>query len=138
MGYLVQESELQDIYDSNKLLIRIRPNSEMIEKSISVNNLIAAELIRIKPERRSFKIESVFNKVIMNLPDKCIIRDIDVLFNPNYNIDVMKILVFVYKQKHFELLWGGSLQDDWLIYSHDGYKDYNVYDVKNYDVIVIK
>ena len=54
-----------------------------------------------------------------------------------YKVDVMKMLVSAYKQKNFSLVWPGNYADGKLIYSEEGYPDYRVYEIKDYDIMYV-
>ena len=56
-------------------------------------------------------------------------KDIDVLFNPGYTVDVMKVLISAYKQRPFRLIWSGTYVGGKLIYSEEGNYDYKTYDL---------
>jgi hypothetical protein len=83
------------------------------------------------------QLEKCFSKVLSTLPDNIVIQDIDVMFNPDYKVDVLKLLIAVNKHKPFSLIWPGRIENGKLIYSEEIYPDYRVFDVKDYDVLVI-
>ena len=62
---------------------------------------------------------------------------IDVMFNPAYKIDVLKVLVSAYKQKPYSLVWPGIYSDGKLMYSEEGYPDYRVYEIQDYDIMCV-
>lgn len=107
------------------------------QEAISINVLLAEKLKLFRPNRRSIRLEMLFNEVLEQLPDDVIIKDIDVLFNPNYKVDVMKILMMACKKKNFSLIWPGSFQDGKLSYAENGYQDYKIFNVEEYDVTCI-
>ena len=81
--------------------------------------------------------ERCFNQVILGLPDGAVIKDFDVLFNPDYQVDVLKIFVTACKQKTFSVLWPGRLEDGKLFYAEEGFPDYKVYNIGDYDITCI-
>ena len=103
----------------------------------SVSKPLAEALLACKPNRRSMKLGQIFNSVLDKYPDGVIIKDIDVMFNPDYKVDVLKLLIAVNKHKPFNLIWPGRIENGKLIYSEEIYPDYRVFDVKDYDVLVI-
>ena len=42
------------------------------------------------------------------------------------------------KQRPFRLIWSGTFKEGKLIYSEEGYPDYQTYDVSEYDIICIQ
>ena len=117
MGETIYRKYLLNIDDMYKLLIYSEQETEMAKKAVSMNNRLAAELVNLKPSRRTMQLEKCFVKVLESLPEQPIIKDIDVLFNPAYKVDVMKMLASAYKQKKFSLVWPGTYSDGKLIYS---------------------
>ncbi len=103
----------------------------------SVNKPLAEKLIKLKPTQRTIQLGKCFSEVISTLPSGVVIKDIDVLFNPAYKVDVIKILASAYKQKRFSLVWPGTYSDGKLIYSEEGYPDYRVYEIKDYDIMYV-
>ena len=137
MGTLVDYRKMPDKQIVYRLLIYSKEISEIASQAISVNKSIAAELVDLKPNRRTMQLEKSFVKVLESLSEQPVIKDIDVLFNPAYKVDVMKMLVSAYKQKKFSLVWPGIYADGKLIYSEEGYPDYRVYEIKDYDIMYV-
>ena len=74
----------------------------------------------------------------MKYPDGVTVRDIDVMFNPEYKIDVLKILISVRKRKKYYVIWPGRYEDGKLIYGEEGFPDYKVYNIADYDITFVK
>lgn len=122
----------------SKPVIYCNPAKDLIEQAVPLNRTLAELLIQYKPARRTFQVERCFQTVLARLPDGAVIKDFDVLFNPEYKIDVLKILIRNCKVKPFSVIWPGTLQDGKLIYAEAGYKDYKEYDVDAYDVTCVQ
>ena len=137
MGTLVEYRKMPDKDTVYRLLIYSNAISEIASQATAVNKPIAAELVDLKPNRRTMQLEKCFVKVLESLPEQPIIKDIDVLFNPAYKVDVMKLLSSAYKQKQFSLVWPGSYADGKLTYSEEGYPDYRVYEINDYDIMYV-
>ena len=107
------------------------------EDAVSLNKAIADELLKIKPIRRTMQLETCFNKILSGLPDNTIIEGIDVMFNPNYQIDILMMLIASNRIKPFRLIWPGRIENDRLIYSEEGYPDYRTFEISNYDIVCV-
>ena len=103
----------------------------------SVSKPLAEALLACKPNRRSMKLEQIFNNILDTLPDGAVIKDIDVLFNPDYKVDVLKILIESRKRKRYSVIWPGRCEDGKLIYSEEGFPDYKTYNIENYDITCV-
>ena len=76
----------------------------------------------------------IFDAMLDKLPEGVIIKDIDVMFNPEYQVDVLKILSEARKHKRYRVIWPGRCEDGKLIYAEEGYLDYKVFEIKNYNI----
>ena len=106
-------------------------------QQVALNEDLAALLIKIKPERRTMRIERCFQELLSNIPENSCIRDFDVLFNPAYKIDVLQLLIVANRSKAFSVLWPGTVTDGKLLYAEDGYADYKEYDIEQYDITCV-
>lgn len=137
MGTIVEYRKMLHNQAIFRLVIYCKATSEIATQAVAANKLIAAELIDLKPNRRTMQLEKCFMKVLDSLPAQSIIKDIDVLFSPAYKVDVIKLLISACKQKEFSLIWPGIYTDGKLIYSEEGYPDYRVYEIQNYDIMCV-
>ena len=106
--------------------------------AVSLNKALAEELLKLRPRQRTMQMEKCLLEVLHRLPKNSVVKDVDVLFNPAYKVDVLKVLISVYKQCPFRLIWSGTFKDGKLIYSEESYPDYQTYDVGEYDIICIQ
>lgn len=106
-------------------------------KAVSLNRLLAGKLVKYRPKRRTMQIEKCLSQVLSQLPDGVLVKDFDVLFNPGYQIDVLQVLINVCKNKPFSAIWPGKFGENKLYYAEEGYQDYKVYDVANYDITCV-
>lgn len=121
----------------SRLLVYFKAIKKMTEPK-SVGKELADELLACKPNRRSMKLEQIFNTVLDRYPDGVTIKDIDVMFNPDYKVDVLKILIAARKRKRYSVIWPGRLEDGKLIYGEEGYSDYRVYKIADYDITCVR
>ena len=137
MGTIIELSRLpDDAAMISRLLIYMKAIQKMHEPR-SVSKPLAEALLACKPNRRSMKLEQIFNNVLDTLPDGVVIKDIDVLFNPDYKVDVLKILIESRKRKRYSVIWPGRCEDGKLIYSEEGFPDYKTYNIENYDITCV-
>ena len=120
-----------------KPIIFCCPDEELEKNAIALNVSIAEKLITTKPSRRSFKLPSIIDTIIADLPEDSIIKDFDVLFNPDYQIDVLQLLIAACKKKEFAILRPGTYSDGKLMYAETDYSDFKIYDLDKYDVTCI-
>lgn len=138
MGTVIEYHQVPDEEARmSRLLVYFNALKKMIEPQ-SVGKELADELLKCKPNRRSMKLEQIFNAVLDRYPDGVTIKDIDVMFNPEYQVDVLKILIAARKRKRYSVIWPGRYEDGKLIYAEEGYPDYKVYEIANYDITCVR
>ncbi len=135
MGLIVEYRKLHLAEEYFRLLIYT--NVQQSESAHSINVPLAKELLKTKANRRSMQLEKCFVQVLGLLPETPTVKDIDVMFNPAYEVDVLKVLMSAYKQKPFSLIWPGQYEDGRLTYSAEGFSDYKVYDISDYDIVCV-
>ncbi len=137
MGTIIEFHQVSDEQAMlNRLLVYFKAFQKMAEPK-SVSKELAEGLLACKENRRSMKLEQIFNSVLDRYPDGVTIKDIDVLFNPDYKVDVLKILIAARKRKRYSVIWPGRFEDGKLIYAEEGYPDYKVYEIANYDITCV-
>lgn len=138
MGTIIEFHQVPDEQAMlSRLLVYFKAFQKMAEPK-SVGKELADELLACKPNRRSMKLEQIFNTVLDRYPDGVTIKDIDVMFNPDYKVDVLKILIAARKRKRYSVIWPGRLEDGKLIYGEEGYPDYKVYKIADYDITCVR
>ena len=121
-----------------KPVIYTTPQYGQEGKCVSMNYLLAERLIKIHTTRqRGMRMGQILLDCIKDQLDDVLITGIDVMFNPDYPIDVLKVIVDVCRAKPFQVVWPGNYEDGMLVYSVPGRPDYKTYKIENYDVTVI-
>lgn len=139
MGVIIKE---RDFYPEKqewimKPIIYCTFIDKVEKEAVSINKLLAEKLIKFQPNRRTMRLEQCFNQVLNTLPDGVVIKDFDVMFNPKYQVDIIKIMITACKKKPFSIIWPGKCEDGKLFYAEEGYSDYKVFNLENYDVTCI-
>ena len=112
-------------------------DAELEAEAVSIGKSLAEKLIKCNVKMRSIRMEQIFLEAINNLPDNVLVKDIDVLFHPAYQIDVLAVLKNACRKKPFRLLWSGTYRDGKLIYAEEGFADYKTYNLNQYDITCI-
>ena len=118
-------------------IIYCNPEAEMDRCAISVNVALAKKLLGTKPNRRTMRLEQCFAEVVNPLPDDSVVKDFDVMFNPDYEVNILHILISLAKNKKYRVIWPGKCDGKRLIYAEEGYRDYKVYEIEQYDVTCV-
>lgn len=138
MGDILAVNQIHNQDMSISRLLIYMKSIQQLDEPKSISKELADELLACAPKRRSIRMERIFYSVIMKYPDGVTVRDIDVMFNPEYKIDVLKILISVRKRKKYYVIWPGRYEDGKLIYGEEGFPDYKVYNIADYDITFVK
>ena len=139
MGVVISKRDLRAL-DKTKLmrpLIYCNPDKEIEERAVSLNVPLAKKLVAIDPKRRTLRMERCVQQVLGGLSADAIIKDFDVLFNPEYEVDILRILIAQYRIKPFDVIWPGRYENGKLIYAEEGYRDYKVFEINKYDITCV-
>ena len=121
-----------------KPIVYCNPEEDLIDKSVPINIPLAKELQKQGTAMmRTMRMEQNLTSVLNTLPDNSVIRDFDVMFNPEYQMDIIKAFINVYRKKSFSVIWPGRYEEGKLYYAEESYKDYKVFEISNYDITVV-
>lgn len=105
--------------------------------SVSLNEVLSARLLNIDADKRNLLVTDVLNNIINNLGKVLIIKDFEILFDPEYQIDVIKYFTLINRNKKVIVIWNGKYKDGKLTYAEPEYIDYKSYNIKDYDISCI-
>lgn len=146
MGYVIEFKDIDSriLCNNDKAIILCNYHNEISGvfneyHKVSLGILLSDKLIRYSKEERNKRlIEEMDSLLLNNYNDKLLIKDIDMLFNPEYKIDVLKYFINLARIKKIAVIWNGMIKNGYIQYSEDGYLDYKRYLIKNYDIICVK
>lgn len=101
---------------------------------LKVNGLLSEKLLNYQPKKRNLYIIDEFNKIIDNICEPILIKDFEILFDPGFQVDVLKLFIMTNRKKRIAVLWPGKCRYGKLTFAEPGYPDYKVYKIKDYDI----
>ena len=128
---------LANLEGLSKPIIYCYLNTDLVHEAVSLNRRLTIELAKIPSNRRTIQLEKCLYQAIVELPNDVVLKNIDVMFNPAYKVDILKLLITVYKKKHFSIIWPGTYLEGKLVYADESYTDYRSFDISEYDVTCI-
>ena len=139
MGAVIKARDLSALERNGmaRPVVYCHPDKALAEQAVPVNIEMAKKLSAVNSNRRTMRMEQCFQQVLSGLPDNVVIRDFDVMFNPDYAVDVLRIFCSAARVKAFRVIWPGRCEGGRLIYAEEGYLDYKVFEISKYDVTVV-
>ena len=137
MGTVIDLRQLAAQKNLYRLIIYANGTYDQEDSAISINKRLAEELRKLKSTRRTMQLEKCFNRILDSLPERAVVKDIDVMFNPAYRVDVIRMLVEANKRHPFSLIWSGRYDDNRLLYSEEELTDYKAFEISDYDILCV-
>jgi hypothetical protein len=138
MGEVIKIEDFKGQKDMiSHLIIYDQKVKELPSPAISISKELSKCLLAIPPKSRTMRLSASFKHILAEYQEPVIIQDIDVMFNPAYKVDVLRILTEVRKAKCYSTIWPGRIERGLLIYSEEGYPDYRVFKIADYDVTCV-
>jgi hypothetical protein len=111
-------------------------------KDLSIINLgldLSLVLKEHPVESRNSKVIDELNNILARAQtEHILVKDLDVLFNPEYKLNVLKYFIDLSRNRLIFLEWPGKLKNRELEYSEINYSDYQKYNIDNYKIALIK
>jgi len=104
---------------------------------LSLNRELSERLLNYKPEKRKLFVEDEIVKLYNRKEGKVLIKDIEILFDPEFSMDIIRLFILLNRKRKTAVLWPGKYRNGKLIFSEMGYKDYHAYDITKYDITCI-
>lgn len=105
---------------------------------INIGLELSAAMLSVQENERMDTVSELLRKIVSDVPGTQLVLDqIDILFYPDFQLDVLKLLTQLNRNKRLIVVWPGSYHANKLYYSKPEYADYHEYDVHQYDVLCI-
>lgn len=106
---------------------------------LSLGEVLSKELLKIDKNVRNSEVEKTLKQIITSInKDELIITDIDILFNPAYKLDIIRLFIQLSRNRRVIVQWPGKLDSQNLVYSSQEYEDYSRYSIRDYDIICLR
>jgi hypothetical protein len=110
--------------------------SENEFKTVSLNLPLARLLTGLDlMDARTALVDSM--REILPLNEPIYLIDYEMLFDPRYEIDVLRLFAQFARQGKLIVKWCGRIQEETLTYAEPGYSDYKQFKIEDYDVVVV-
>lgn len=116
----------------------IRKLYESGYKDLSLNKELSFSLKDIPNEKRISSVQIETQRIISETGSSVLLSDFEMLFDPRYKLDVLKLFCEVSRTTRLAVKWCGTLGADALEYAEPQYPDHQIFNLANYTVICVK
>jgi len=104
---------------------------------VELNLVLAERLSKIDIDKRSLFVPEEFNNILDEIDGKVYLTSFEILFNPSYQIDVIKLIVEASRKRKIIVHWCGSYVDGKLLFATNEFADYHSYKIADYDITCV-
>ena len=115
----------------------LRKISQHGYQQIRLNIELSKALLAFPPQERPVQIESVV-KTIIPIHNAVLISEFEMLFDPRYRIDVLKLFCERAKSSRIAVIWPGAVENRKLSYGQPDDPDYNLFYGDNYQIRIVR
>lgn len=106
-------------------------------QQLRLNAELSKALIPFPPQERQSKIETAIKSLIPR-QSTLLISDFEMLFDPRYKIDVLKLFCERAKSSRIAVIWPGTIEDGKLSYAQPEDPDYHLFYGDNYQIRIVR
>ena len=110
---------------------------EISDETISLNLILAQNLLKFNADERTEMVHQEALNLLTQSVTPLLLKDFEMLFDPRYKIDTVKLITEVARRRKIIALWPGTLNENDLVYANADSSDYQVFSIKNYDIICV-
>jgi hypothetical protein len=101
---------------------------------MSLNEELSAALLTYSPKERCEKVAYEFQRIILSDSSPILLTDYEMLFDPRYKLDALKMFCEVARMKNIAVKWCGKSAIEKLEYAEPQYPDYQSFNLARYTV----
>jgi hypothetical protein len=110
---------------------------ELSNETISLNLRLAQNLLKFQVDERADVVQNEVMNILTENRSSLLIKDFEMLFDPRYKIDVVKLISEVSRLRKVIAMWPGTISENNLVYANTESPDYQVCNINNYDIICV-
>ena len=104
----------------------------VVSSFLNIGLILVERMYRAKVDGIPADILSELNAILNEEQSNITLENIDILFSPKYELNVIKLLLLVGRNKRLFVHWPGEFTGEKLTYSEPGRYDFKEYNVKDY------
>ena len=99
---------------------------------VNIGLMLGERMYKAKAEGSLVNISDELDAILGEEQSDITLENTDILFSPEYELDVIKLLLQVGRNQRLYIQWPGTVNGEKLTYSEPGRFDYKEYNIKDY------
>lgn len=106
-------------------------------QELSLNKELAKALVKKEVSIRPQLVADEVMKIVSSIQGPIFLTDYEMLFDPRYSIDVIRLFYELSRRAKIVIKWCGTLDDNHLVYATPTYRDFHSYNIHDYDITCV-
>ncbi|WP_091349061.1 BREX-3 system P-loop-containing protein BrxF [Anaerobranca gottschalkii] len=106
-------------------------------QKLSLNLELSKTLLKKEIHNRTQFVTDEVMEIVNSKHGPIFLIDYEMLFDPRYQIDVIKLFCELSRKTQIIVKWCGTFEDNHLIFATPDYSDYHSYNINNYQIICV-
>lgn len=104
---------------------------------LNLNIKLAEALVKFPQSERSRRANDEVMSIVSQWQKPTFFEDYEILFDPQYDIDAIKVFTEIARRQKVVVKWCGRLNGNSLEYATQEYKDYHSFRIQDYDITCV-
>ncbi len=104
---------------------------------LNLNIKLAEALVKFPQSQRSRRANDEVMTIISQCHKPTFFEDYEILFDPRYDIDAIKVFTELSRRQKVVVKWCGRLNGNYLEYATPEYRDYHSFRIQDYDITCV-
>ena len=135
MGAVIKRKDFPKVIEQVQQCLFVMSNKVTFPANVTFVNiglLLSERMLSAKLDGSRVSIVNELDTILEEKNSDIALVNIDILFSPEYKLDVIRLLLQVGRNQRLYIKWPGNSIGEKLTYSEPGRFDYKEYDIKNY------
>jgi hypothetical protein len=135
MGTIIKRRDFPKVIEQVQqglFVLSTKVNVPVNVTSVNIGLILSERMYRSKVDGSRVSIVNELDAILEEKQRDIALANIDILFTPEYELDVIKLLLQVGRNQRLYIQWPGNVNGEKLTYSEPGKFDFKEYNVKDY------
>lgn len=135
MGSVIKRRDLQVVIEQAQqgvFVLAPKVNVPVIAPVMNIGLMLGERMYIAKTDGSPKNIACELNLILGDEHRDITLANTEILFSPEYELDVIKLLLHVGRNQRFYIQWPGEITGEKLTYSEPGRLDFKEYHIKDY------
>lgn len=106
-------------------------------KELRLNKILAEALVKKDAAVRPQFVADEAIKIVSSIKAPVLLTDYEMLFDPRYNIDVIRLFYELSRRVKIVIKWCGTIDGTHLVYATPAHRDFHSYNIQDYDITCV-